>query len=492
MSLPFPPGTSPRSEVDWLERRARPRTDTSAIWRSRRDPLLRRALAFTDLMAVTLAIGFAFLLSSRERELSDLLSFLPTLPVWLVLFSLYGLYNRSAQRVGHSAFDDFSATFHSLVVGGLLLWSYYWVISAPNLSLNEIAVFGAGALAAIPVLRVVAARLLTERMGPERVVFLGDATVIPALVRKLRAHPEYGLAPIGLVSIGPLERPPEDMEVLGDVTQTALSELVETHRIERVIVPQADLDAETMLDLVQECRELGTKVLLLPSHVEALGPSVEVDDIEGVTVLGLCPPILPRSARALKRAMDLFGSLIGLTLLAPAFAVIALAIKIDSPGPVLFKQERIGTRGRRFQLLKFRTMVADAEKRRATLLAESDDPHWLKLDHDPRITRVGRLLRLASIDELPQFWNVLRGNMSLVGPRPLIGSEDERVRGWRRARLDLAPGITGLWQVLGRTNIPFEEMIKLDYLYVTNWSLWTDVRLILRTLPAVLRGRGVN
>jgi lipopolysaccharide/colanic/teichoic acid biosynthesis glycosyltransferase len=137
-------------------------------------------------------------------------------------------------------------------------------------------------------------------------------------------------------------------------------------------------------------------------------------------------------------------------------------------------------------------MTVDAEQRRAELIAHSSDPAWLKLDHDPRVTRVGRWLRRLSLDELPQLWNVVRGEMSLVGPRPLIPAEDEHVQTWARGRLDLTPGITGYWQVLGRTRIPFEEMVKLDYLYVMNWSLWEDVRLMLRTLPVVIGGRGAN
>ena len=137
-------------------------------------------------------------------------------------------------------------------------------------------------------------------------------------------------------------------------------------------------------------------------------------------------------------------------------------------------------------------MVSNAEQLRADLLSHSSDPNWLKLDHDPRVTRIGRWMRRLSLDELPQVWNVLRGEMSMVGPRPLIPAVDERVLGWARGRLDLTPGITGYWQVLGRTTIPFEEMVKLDYLYVTNWSLWADVRLILRTLPVVLRRDGAN
>jgi lipopolysaccharide/colanic/teichoic acid biosynthesis glycosyltransferase len=190
--------------------------------------------------------------------------------------------------------------------------------------------------------------------------------------------------------------------------------------------------------------------------------------------------------------MDLAGSAAALLLLGPLWLAIALAIKLDSRGPVFFVQRRIGRRGQEFRLFKFRTMHRDAEARRAALIEQSEDPHWLKLAHDPRITRVGRFLRLTSLDELPQLLNVIRGEMSLVGPRPLIESEAQLVEGWGQARLDLTPGITGLWQVLGRTRIPFAEMVKLDYLYVTNWSLWGDIRLLLRTLPAVLSARGAN
>ena len=176
----------------------------------------------------------------------------------------------------------------------------------------------------------------------------------------------------------------------------------------------------------------------------------------------------------------------------PVLAAAAIAIKLDSPGPVFFRQERIGQAGRHFRLLKLRTMVADAEQQRDELLRESHDENWLHLERDPRITPVGRVLRLTSLDELPQLWNVIRGEMSMVGPRPLIEEEDRRIGGLMRGRLDLTPGITGLWQVLGRTNIPFDEMVKLDYLYVTNWSLWLDIRLLARTLPAVLKRRGAN
>jgi lipopolysaccharide/colanic/teichoic acid biosynthesis glycosyltransferase len=219
---------------------------------------------------------------------------------------------------------------------------------------------------------------------------------------------------------------------------------------------------------------------------------MEVDDIEGVTVLGLNPLVLPRSSRAFLRGVDLVGSCVGLMLLSPVMSLTALAIKIDSRGPVFFRQPRMGRKGRVFSVVKFRTMVSNAEALAEDLMSASEDPNWLKLDHDPRITRVGRFLRSYSLDELPQLWNVLQGKMSLVGPRPLSLLDHGQIEGWARIRLDLAPGVTGLWQVLGRTNIPFDEMVKLDYVYVTNWSPWTDLKLLAYTVPAVAKRRGAN
>jgi lipopolysaccharide/colanic/teichoic acid biosynthesis glycosyltransferase len=184
-------------------------------------------------------------------------------------------------------------------------------------------------------------------------------------------------------------------------------------------------------------------------------------------------------------------SALALLLLSPALAAIALAVRLDMPGPVLFRQARAGRGGRTFEMLKFRTMALDAEARKAELAHlnkhRESDPRMFKVPNDPRVTRVGRFLRRYSLDELPQLWNVLRGDMSLVGPRPLILEEHRHVEGWRERRLDLKPGITGLWQVLGRDGIPFGEMVELDYRYVTTWSLLNDFKLLLRTVPLVVR-----
>jgi exopolysaccharide biosynthesis polyprenyl glycosylphosphotransferase len=261
---------------------------------------------------------------------------------------------------------------------------------------------------------------------------------------------------------------------------------------ERVVICRPDFSPPAVLDMIDTCRRYSVKAGVVPGTVDAFGPSLEVDEVEGVTVLGVNPPILGRGSRALKRGFDLLVAGALLLLAAPVMAVVAIAIKLDSRGPVLFRQSRVGRSGRAFDLIKFRTMRDDAEQRREELMSRSRDRRWLDLEQDPRITRIGRILRRSSLDELPQLLNVIRGEMSMVGPRPLPAEEDAQVDGWARGRLDLTPGITGLWQVLGRTQIPFDEMVKLDYIYVTNWSLWGDLRLLLRTLPAVLSGRGVN
>jgi exopolysaccharide biosynthesis polyprenyl glycosylphosphotransferase len=457
----------------------------------RRDYVTRRLLLLADSAGVVVALTVMFNLSKSGRPLGYALLGFATIPVWLVLFKTYGLYDRDIKRISHSTVDDLPWLLHALLVGCLLLWVFYKVLPVEQLHVFDILWFATVSGTTIVLLRVLARRQAARILGRERVLFIGDGETTELLARKMRAHPEYGLEPIGLVSSAP-SSPNGALSSLGELSREDLSDLLTRWRADRVVICNTSVDEETLLELVHRCKELALKVSVLPQLFGAMGPSVEIDDVEGVTVLGINPPVLPRSSRFLKRSLDLVGSATMLLLTAPLIAFIAIAIKLASRGPVLFKQPRVGRGGRRFELLKFRTMAVGAEQRVPELLEQSQDPGWLKLDHDPRITGVGRLLRLASLDELPQLWNVLKGDMSLVGPRPLIESEDRQVGGWARSRLDLTPGITGLWQVLGRTNIPFEEMIKLDYLYVTNWSLWTDIRLILKTLPAVLTGRGAN
>lgn len=458
----------------------------------RRDFVLHRLLAGADALAITLALIVALELSNRVGTSSHLMWALLTLPAWIFLFRAYGLYDRDAKRISHTTIDDVPWLAHALLTGCVLLWVYFNAVPVAKLVFGEILLFAASAMVLVLALRVLVRRGYAAALGPERVVLVGEAEASGLLVGKIRAHPEFGLEPIGMIAgAGPVDGVGV-LPLLGTLGDLDLETLVGRYRVERVIVAPTALDEEALLELLRRCKELSLKVSVLPQLFDAMGSSVQVDDVEGVTVLGINPPVLSRSSRYLKRAVDVIGATLLLILAAPLMALISLLIKLDSRGPVLFTSERIGRGNRPFRFLKFRTMVPGAEQLAPELRAHSQDPHWLHLADDPRITRVGRFLRMTSLDELPQLWNVLKGEMSLVGPRPLADPEDRQIGGWARSRLDLTPGITGMWQVLGRTNIPFEEMVKLDYLYVTNWSLWTDVRLMIRTLPAVLRRRGAN
>jgi exopolysaccharide biosynthesis polyprenyl glycosylphosphotransferase len=327
--------------------------------------------------------------------------------------------------------------------------------------------------------------------GQERAVIVGSGSVAQLVTRKLRAHPSYGVQVLGYIDVPwPHQRSDNgDAPHLGELS--SFRQICRNHRVERVVVAFSTLDHEHLLDTIRASKALGLKLSVVPRLFEVLGRSLLVDEVEGMSLLAVRGITRSRSALAAKRAMDLVGAALGLVLSAPLIAVIAVAIKVRSRGPVLFSQGRIGRDNKPFNMYKFRTMVdgADALKPQLAHLNEAQYPMF-KIADDPRITRVGRLLRRTSLDELPQLWNVLRGQMSLVGPRPLVPAEDAEVIGWHRARLHLTPGLTGPWQVLGRTAIPFQEMMKLDYRYVADWSLWNDLKLLVGTAPVVLRRRG--
>jgi exopolysaccharide biosynthesis polyprenyl glycosylphosphotransferase len=329
----------------------------------------------------------------------------------------------------------------------------------------------------------------------QNTLIVGAGHVGQRIARKLLQHPEYGVNIVGFVD----DRPRERGEGLGGLTVLGrteeLAELVEVLGVERVIVAFSQAGHDETLELIRNLNDLGVQVDVVPRLFDVLGPQMRVHAAEGLPLLGLAPARLSNSSLFLKRALDLVCSGLALVLLAPLFAVLAVALRLDSPGPVLFRQVRMGRGNRTFTILKFRTMAADADMRKAEVAHLNKhlgaDDRMFKAPDDPRVTRVGAFLRRYSLDELPQLVNVLRGEMSLVGPRPLILDEDRHVDGWARKRLDLKPGITGLWQVLGRDDIPFEEMVGLDYRYVTNWSLANDLKLVMQTIPVLVRQHSV-
>jgi exopolysaccharide biosynthesis polyprenyl glycosylphosphotransferase len=264
------------------------------------------------------------------------------------------------------------------------------------------------------------------------------------------------------------------------------------HEIDWVIVAFSRAPFDRTLDGLRAIRRPGVRLSIVPRYQELLASSAAIEDLDGVPIVSLAPQGLSRSAAAAKRVLDVVLSVTALVALAPVLALTALAIKLDSRGPVLFRQSRVGRHGRTFRIIKFRTMFDGAEAGRFALaeLNELGDGPLFKIRRDPRVTRVGRVLRRLSLDELPQLVNVLMGDMSLVGPRPFVVHEAQQITGWAQRRVELPPGMTGLWQTSGRNDASFDEMVRLDFAYVTNWSLWWDLKILCRTVPAVLSRRG--
>ncbi|HEY2327476.1 MAG TPA: sugar transferase, partial [Gaiellaceae bacterium] len=322
----------------------------------------------------------------------------------------------------------------------------------------------------------------------QNTLIVGLGELSQGLAERIARHPEYGLNVIGFVAADESREGFVLGRVLGSVQD--LPQLVSTFDVERVVVAS---DSHGDADFIRDLNDTGVQVDVVPRFHEVISGDIDIHMVEGIPVIGVRGFDLSRSSALMKRGMDIIGSFAGLIIVAPVFAVVALAIKLDSAGPIFFRQVRAGARGQQFHILKFRTMRPDAEEHKGGLAhlskhSADSDRTMFKIPDDPRITRLGKLLRRSSIDELPQLWNVFRGEMSLVGPRPLILEEHAQVRDWETKRLGLRPGMTGLWQVLGRDEIPFVEMVRLDYVYVTSWSLGGDLRLLLRTLPVLIRG----
>jgi exopolysaccharide biosynthesis polyprenyl glycosylphosphotransferase len=408
------------------------------------------------------------------------------LAIWLIVLHLYGLYPRFPRYVTTSTLNELPKIFHAALVSVILtgVWLSAW--GAHGLG-RPLAILLGSAVVLLPLLRIVSRHTLSKALGAERVLLVGTGSGTPTVAGAL--NDRHDIDVVAHVALpGQWRREMQDEEVLVD----QLEELVVREHVDRVLLSTMELGDTAVGDFLHWSRRVHVSLTVLPEHFDIVGVGAAIDQVRGATVVSLQPPALSRTARTLKRALDLTGALCGLVVLFPALATIAIAVRLDSPGPILFRQQRIGRGGKRFELLKFRTMVPDADAMTERLMAGSSDPHWLQLENDPRITRLGRHLRSTSLDELPQLWNVLVGHMSLVGPRPLSVRDDARVGGWGRGRLDITPGLTGLWQVLGRKSVPFEEMVKLDYMYVNNWSLWGDIKLLLQTLPAVIAGRGAR
>jgi exopolysaccharide biosynthesis polyprenyl glycosylphosphotransferase len=275
---------------------------------------------------------------------------------------------------------------------------------------------------------------------------------------------------------------------LGTLSQ--LKEIVTKHDIDEVIITIPS-EREWVQNMITDIRKLDVSIKIVPEIFNLVTSTVEIGSINALPVVSLVKTPMRGLGFFLKRCMDMFGSIILLILCVPVFALVALAIKLDSKGPVFYRQKRIGKNGRAFQMFKFRSMVANADEILESLESRNEvQGPAFKIKNDPRITRVGRILRKYSIDELPQLINVLKGDMSLVGPRPPLPFEVEKYGDWEWRRLDVLPGITGLWQVSGRSDLSFQQWVKLDIYYIENWSIGLDIKILLKTIPCVIKGEG--
>jgi exopolysaccharide biosynthesis polyprenyl glycosylphosphotransferase len=328
--------------------------------------------------------------------------------------------------------------------------------------------------------RAFARRLAGRLASIERVMVVGDAAVLERLRSKLDAD-----GSVQLVGSVPFEHVIDDLAEMRDYAQR-----VNAHRL--ILAPGDGAAASSAtVQVIRAAKGTGLRVSLLPGVLDVVGTSVEFDSLSGMTLLGVRRFGLSRSSLLTKRMLDLTLVATGMVMILPLLIVISAAVKLDSRGPLFFRQTRVGRDGEVFEILKFRSMVDRAEALRAGLSHRNEAPDGLfKIANDPRVTRVGGYLRRTSLDELPQVVNVLRGEMSLVGPRPLVADEDRRILGSDRQRLQLTPGMTGPWQIAGSARVPLAEMVKLDYLYVAGWSLWSDVKILIRTVLYVCGGHG--
>jgi exopolysaccharide biosynthesis polyprenyl glycosylphosphotransferase len=421
---------------------------------------------------------------------TDPLWALITLPFWSVLAKLEGLYDSDHPKIWHRTSDEAAPIFHwvTLSVAGTLF--FIRALPEETLTVEAAGAMYVTALAGAFVFRSGARSLWRRLVPPERALVLGSGQLADAVRRKLALEPghhvvlgEYS-APGGSdegSAHGPLE----------DLSKEDLERLVDAAAVERVILAVPELDEATLARVVSACRELGVKLSVMPPMRAMLGTAVQLSHIAEMPVIEYGMWDAPASTMAFKRAIDIVVSAVGIVLLAPLMLVIALLVRLDSRGPALFKQLRAGRHGEPFKILKFRTMCQDAPERISEVVAldELKEPMY-KLRRDPRVTRVGRFLRRTSLDELPQLFNVLRGHMSLVGPRPEELWLVERYSETERFRLAMRPGLTGPMQVHGRGELTFQERMAIEREYVENYSLKKDLRILLRTASATFRADG--
>jgi exopolysaccharide biosynthesis polyprenyl glycosylphosphotransferase len=454
----------------------------------RRDALFRRMLLVADVVALVGAFVLTVALSRRSLQLTW--AVIAAVPILAMCAKLAGLYDRDETLLRKTTLDEAPRLLQLATLSALMAWLAGGLLVRGQLDRHE-ALFLWLALAGLLILARTASRAIALRIAPaERCLVIGDEMSAKTITSKLSGHGGIRAEVVAHLDLDNTSSWSTDG--FSGPRLAEIRDLAQTLDVHRAIIAPRSADAGEMLNVVRTLKAVGVRVSVLPRLLEVVGSSVEFDDLHGVTLMGVRRFELTRSSAAVKRAFDLAWASLGLLAISPVMLAVAAAIKLDSRGPVFFRQLRVGRFGGQFHIFKFRTMVVDAEALKESLRYRNEAHDGLfKVADDPRVTRIGRFLRKTALDEVPQLLNVLKGEMSLVGPRPLIVEEDIRVQGWHRRRLELTPGMTGPWQIIGPARVPLAEMVAMDYLYVANWSLWIDMKILLRTVCHVIGCRGL-
>jgi exopolysaccharide biosynthesis polyprenyl glycosylphosphotransferase len=461
-------------------------------------------LVISDAVLINIAFAIAYWIRYylqwlRAVDPAFVVPFSVYIPFALILTCLLILVYRRQDlyrlRQGASWFDEVYAIINGTTTG-IVIMVVLVFISRPTFY-SRLIFFYAGALIVIllslsRLIKNIGLQYMRRRgQGVARAIIVGAGEVGRTVMRTMVAHPDLGYEIVGFVDDDPAKGTTDIGRFKGLGSLDTLALLVQDEAIDEVIITLPWQYHRKIMAIMAQCERENVRARIVPDLFQMTLSRMSITEMAGIPLIGVRHVRISPSVRLLKRGVDVAFSLCVLILAAPLMGLIALTIKLDSPGPVLFRQERVGKGGRLFTLHKFRSMALGAEEQKELLrdLNEADGPIF-KIKEDPRVTRLGRLLRRLSLDELPQFYDVLRGEMSLIGPRPPLPEEVAQYQPWHRRRLEVAPGITGLWQVSGRSELPFDEMALLDIYYVEQWSPALDLKIFLRTIPTVLFGSG--
>jgi exopolysaccharide biosynthesis polyprenyl glycosylphosphotransferase len=457
-------------------------------------------------LAYWVRIGSGLFGAKGDFDLEQGLALIVIGVAWTSIFAMEGLYRRAKIIAG---LDQLVSIVKSITFGFLLLlalsfvWKrYYFVETRLILAVGWALSIVLLTLVRVGIVRGALRSGMKHADGVRRAAVVGAIPFARRFIGK-NMPPDNGYRVVGFVEThdGEISSDLGPEHVLGRIG--ALDDIVNEHEIEEIFLPIALLENRYCFDIVSKCSRTGLPVRLVSDIFEILMPEEPKEKVDGVPRTGFGEPALKGAGVVAKRTMDLFLSLLALVVFLPLFLVIAFLVKVFSPGPVLFRQIRAGKDGRPFTFYKFRTMRHDIDDtlhreyatnfiggKELRLRDEASDKKIYKMPDDPRITPIGKILRKTSLDEMPQVFNVIKGDMSLVGPRPPIAYELTIYKEWHKRRLRAKPGITGLWQVSGRSSVPFHDMVLLDLYYINRWSLPLDIEIIIKTVPVMLSGKG--